>query len=223
MEREVADLVEEQAAPVRRLEPPDPLSGGAGERAFGVAEQFGFEQGLAGRAEVDRDHRLVGTARQAMDLARDDFLARAVLAEDQHIGVGWGRPIDQLAHALHRRGFAEQWGLRRLRKLRRSPSLDARVDAAAAERRGAPHRRLQPLVAPRLGDEVARAGLDRLDRDRDAAMRGDDHHRCVGIDLHDLAERVEPLAAVGRAALEIEVEQDRVGAFALEQRQQVGG
>ncbi len=38
----------------------------------------------------------------------------------------------------------------------------------------------------------------------------------IGIDLHDLAERFEPLAAIGPGALEVEVEQDRVGAFALE-------
>ncbi len=41
--------------------------------------------------------------------------------------------------------------------------------------------------------------------------------------LHDLAEEVEALAPVGRAALEIEVEQDRVRTFLLEQRQQLGG
>ena len=54
-------------------------------------------------------------------------------------------------------------------------------------------------------------------------MRGDDDDRRIGIDLHDPAERFEPLAAVGPGALEVEVEQDRIRALALEQRQQVGG
>ncbi len=52
-------------------------------------------------------------------------------------------------------------------------------------------------------------------------MGGDDHHRRVGLNLHHLAEKRETFAAVGRSALEIKVEQDRVRAFLLEQRQKL--
>ena len=188
---------------------------GAGERAFDVAEQLGFEQGLRGRAKVDRDHRMDRAPRQAMDFARDDLLAGAVFAEDQNVGVGRRGAVDQGPHALHRRRFAEQRRFGRRRKLRRAAALGARVDPAPAQRSRAAHRRREALVAPRLGDEIAGPRLDRLDRDRHRAMGGDDHHRGIGLLLHDLPKEIETFAPVGRAALEIEVEQDRVRAFPL--------
>ena len=103
---------------------------------------------------------------------------------------------------------------------RRASAFGAGVDPAAAERRRAAHGRGKPLVAPRLGDEIACARLERFDGNRHGAVGGDDHHRRVGILLHDPREEPEPLAAVGCPALEIEVEQDRVGIFLLEHRQQ---
>ncbi len=139
------------------LSRPDPVARGAGEGAFGMAEQLGFEQGLGGRAEVDRDQRLAAPARQAMDFAGDDFLAGAILAEDQDIGVGRRRALDQRPDALHRFGLAEQRRLAAVRQLGRAAALDARVDLAAAQRGGAADGRRQPLVAPRLGDEIAGA------------------------------------------------------------------
>src|SRR5206468_11414189 len=54
-------------------------------------------------------------------------------------------------------------------------------------------------------------------------MCGDDHDRGVRVDLHHLAEKAEAFAAIGRSTLEIEVEQDRVRAFRLQQRQKLGG
>ena len=63
VERQVADLVEEEGAVVSGLEPADALAGSAGERALGVAAQLGLEQGLAGRAAVDGDQRLVAAPR----------------------------------------------------------------------------------------------------------------------------------------------------------------
>ena len=51
-------------------------------------------------------------------------------------------------------------------------------------------------------------------------MRGDDHDRSVGILGHDPAEELQAFASVGRAALEIEIEQDCVWAPLFEQRHQ---
>ena len=51
-------------------------------------------------------------------------------------------------------------------------------------------------------------------------MRGDDHHSGVGIDPHNLVQERQALTPVRRAALEIEVEQDRVRTLFLQQRQQ---
>ena len=143
--------------------------------------------------------RQAATARQAVDLAGDELLAGAVLAEDQDVGVGRRGALDQVADPLQRRRLADQRRFDRRHELGRPAALDARIDLARAERGGAAHRRRQPLVAPRLGD-----------------------HGRIGVLVHDPREIIEAFAPVGRRALEIEVEQDRVGRFALEQRQQLG-
>ncbi len=158
-----------------------------------------------------------------MDLAGDNLLAGAVFAEDQNVGIGRRGAVDQRPHALHSRRFSEQRRVGRWRQLRRPAALGARVDAAPAQRSRAAHRRREALVAPRLGDEVAGPRLQRLDRDRHRAVGGDDHHGGIGLLLHDSPKEIETLAPVGRAAFEIEVEQDRIRAFPLQERQELGG
>src|SRR5262245_6190467 len=83
-QRRVAELVEEQRAAVRHLEQARPFAVGAGERAALVAEQLALHQLLGQRAAVDRDERALAALRPAVDLARDDLLAGARLADQQH-------------------------------------------------------------------------------------------------------------------------------------------
>ena len=83
-QRHVADLVEEQRARVRELEAPDATLGRAGERALLVAEQLALEQRLRQRPAVHGDERLVAPRTEPMDRARDELLARAALALDEH-------------------------------------------------------------------------------------------------------------------------------------------
>ncbi len=63
VERQLADLVEEQRAAVGLLELADALVDGAGERALLVAEQDALDQVLGDRAAVDDDERLRPCAR----------------------------------------------------------------------------------------------------------------------------------------------------------------
>ena len=70
------------------LEPSGAVFLRVGERALLVAEELRLEQRLGDRAQVDVHERLAGARRRAMDGARDQFLAGAVLAEDQHRRVG---------------------------------------------------------------------------------------------------------------------------------------
>ena len=58
--RHLGDLVEEQRAPVRLLEQPRLVRGGAGERALDVAEQLGLDEVLGQRRAVDLDQGPVG-------------------------------------------------------------------------------------------------------------------------------------------------------------------
>ena len=58
VERQIADLVEEQRAAVRELEASLPRGDRAGERAAGMAEQLAFDQGRRQRRAVDDDERV---------------------------------------------------------------------------------------------------------------------------------------------------------------------
>ena len=198
--------------PVRRLHPADPVGAGVGEGALHMAEQLAFEQILGDRAEIDRDQHLVGAARAAVQLARDQLLAGAVLAEDQDVGVGRPGALDQRPDPRHRRRVAEQGRLAAGAGAAIASTLLAlghHLGARGAQGGGGADGGEQPLVRPGLGDEIGGAALHRLDRDADPGMGGDHHHHRLRIALQDLAEPVEALGGVGRAAAEIGVEQDR--------------
>src|SRR5439155_22887477 len=84
--REVRDLVEEQGAAVGELEAALLPPRRAGERALLVAEQLRLEQRLGQRRTVLRDERPAAPRRARVDRARDELLARAALALDEHCG-----------------------------------------------------------------------------------------------------------------------------------------
>ena len=96
-ERDVGDLVEEQRAAVGQLEAADAVALGVGERALHVAEQLALEHALGEAAGVDGDHAAASArARDGVQRPRDDPLAGAVLAGDQHVGVRRPDARDQL-------------------------------------------------------------------------------------------------------------------------------
>ena len=59
VERQLADLVEEQRPAAGLLEEPAPICGGVGERALLVPEQLALEEVLGDGAAVDGDERRV--------------------------------------------------------------------------------------------------------------------------------------------------------------------
>ncbi len=103
----IADLVEEQGAALGLLETAAALRLGAGEGAAFVAEQFGFEEVLGNRRRVDGDERLVGPRAVAVQGARDQFLAAARFAGDQHGGVRQSQTADGAEDFLHGWRLAE--------------------------------------------------------------------------------------------------------------------
>ena len=102
-QRHLADLVEEQGAAVGRLEAARLVADGAGEGAAHVAEQLRLEQVLGDGAAVDGDERALGARRAAVELARDQLLAGAGLAGDEHRDVGGRDLLDLAEDLLHAR------------------------------------------------------------------------------------------------------------------------
>ena len=94
-ERHVTDLVQEQRAAVRHLEATRLSADCAGECAFLVTEQLGFEQPLGDGGTVDGDEWTIGARAERVEGARKELLARAAFALEEHGGVG-GRGAVQL-------------------------------------------------------------------------------------------------------------------------------
>ena len=80
LERQLADLVEEDGAAVRQLEAADLAGVRAGEGAALVAEQLALDQRRRQRGAVDDDERRVAARAAPVDRAREQLLAGAGLA-----------------------------------------------------------------------------------------------------------------------------------------------
>ena len=152
-----------------------------------------------------------------------DFLAGAVLAAHQHVGVGRGHPLHELEHRPHRRGLGDQ-----LRG-----TVAAKQPVLALQPPGAAQRASQldlgaqggqePVVVPRLLDEIARAAAHRLDRLLDAAPRGHHDRRQRGVEGLELRDQLQSLAAGGGVARVVEIEEHRVEVGGLHRREHAGG
>jgi hypothetical protein len=75
---------------------------------------------------------MAATARQPVDLARDDFFSGAILAKDLDVCVGRGGAIDQRPNALHCPCLAEQRGFGRGPQLRSATAFGPSINAASA-------------------------------------------------------------------------------------------
>ena len=116
VERQVADLVEEDRAAGRGADDARLIGDRAGEAAAPVPEQLAVGQ-LARRAGavVGEEHRFAAR-RAGVDRARDQILAGAALAGDQHRQVAALEALDQIGDALHRGAGADEPGNQRLER-----------------------------------------------------------------------------------------------------------
>ena len=93
----LADFVEKQRALVRQFQPADLARDGSGECALLVAEEFALEQAGGNRGAVQLDKGALAARAEAMNGARQQFLAGSGLALDEHGGVGGRNGLDLLA------------------------------------------------------------------------------------------------------------------------------
>src|SRR5204863_6619313 len=110
LETHVADLVEEERAAVREFELAAAAGQRPGERALLVAEELGLDQLLRDRGAVDLDERPLAPRRPRVDGARDQLLAAAVRAADEHAARGRGGGGDLLAEPADRRALPDDLG-----------------------------------------------------------------------------------------------------------------
>ena len=105
--RHLADLVEHQRAAARQLEQADLVLQRAGERALLVAEELRLDQVLRNRRAVDLDERALGAQAAQVQRVGDQFLAGAVLALDQDVGVARRHRFDELEELAHLLALAD--------------------------------------------------------------------------------------------------------------------
>ena len=205
--------------PLARTNRPARLARASVNAPARVAEQLALEQRLGQRRAVDRDERPARAPPLLVQRARDQLLAGAALARDQHRRVG-GRGAQQgVVHAPHRRAAADerragQAGLvgiaGRVGGQAQAPHLGAQAVIAHRARQ----RQSDRLDLERLGHEVVGAGADRRDRGLQAAERGDHHDRRVGAVGRDPRRDVQ-----ARDPRHVQIDDDRVEVRLVEQRQ----
>jgi hypothetical protein len=81
----VTDLVEQQRAAAGQRETAASVRDRAGERAANVAEELRFQETVRQRRAVDGDERLSGERGVVVDRSGHALLARAGLAQQQHV------------------------------------------------------------------------------------------------------------------------------------------
>ena len=146
----------------------------------------------------------------AVNRARDQLLADAALALDQHGRVGRRGAADRRHHLLQRRALADHLMADFDVLLQRSVLV---AQAALLERVADRHEQAIGALE-RLVEEVGRAALDRLDGRAGRAVARDHHDR------HGLVHRAQARQHVHAVhARHLDVEQHEVGRFALGQRQ----
>ena len=137
-----------------------------------VAEELRLEQRFRNRAAVDRDEP-VGAARAAVvDGARGELLARAGLAGDEDRARRGGDGLEQLDEIAHHAAAADE-PVDTVALLELRSQVRVLGSQPALLERGVEHVQ-QRVELERLGDEVGRALLDRVDRVLHRAEAGDD-------------------------------------------------
>ena len=149
-----------------------------------------------------------------MDGLRDDFLARAVLAGDEHVSVGGADARNHLQHRLHGARFGDERGqsVGPQEAVLRLQHIGLALHPVQIEL--CPQHGEQPRVVPRLLDEVRGTTTHRFDGEFHAAPRGhhdDGHAQAVALDLR---EQIDALRARRGVARVIHIHQDGVVAFA---------
>src|SRR5262249_6790199 len=107
LERQLADLVEEDRAAVCQLEASSLRDVRAGEGASFAAEQLALDQRRRQRAAVDHDKPPVTPRAAVMDGSGDEFLAGAGFAKQQNADVSRGHLLDAMEYLFQCRAAAD--------------------------------------------------------------------------------------------------------------------
>ena len=225
VQRDVGDLIQEQRPAFGQFEAADAVALGVGEGAFDMAEELALEQPLRQAAGVHRHQGAPGAAGHGVQRLRDGALARAVLAGEQHVGVGRTHSRNQIEHRAHRDGLGDQRGA--VGPLIAQDPVLCLEPLAAAQGAGqldlCAHDREHALVVPGLLDEVPRAPAHGLDCQFHRAPGGHDDDRHRRVERLELREEREAFESRRRVPRVVEVDQRDVEVARVDGGQHAGG
>ncbi|OPZ68232.1 MAG: hypothetical protein BWY83_02378 [bacterium ADurb.Bin478] len=189
--RYIADLIDEQSAGVRHLEPALAEFFRAGKSAFLVTEHFAFQQLLRQSGHIDRHKRLVAPRSGQMDGFGHQLLARAAFPQNQHGRLAFSRTAGDAQALLHERTGGDD-ALERLLLLHQLTQTGVfRKQLLSFDRLG--HDQLQLLQIDGFGQKIQRPLFHGCHRAFQTAKGGHDDHLDLGIDPLDFLQQ---LAAV---------------------------
>src|SRR5438874_559434 len=173
--RQVADFIEEQGSSVRLQEETRARSARVGERAPRMPEEFTLEERFGDSSTVD-GHEGPGAPRPAaVQGARDQLLASAALACDEHRRLRLCHPCEQGEYVTHRGALTNELLKSRHLLERAAEALDGGREPALfdspLEHQG------EYLEVNRLGDEVVSPCTDGADGRLQALGGGQDDDR----------------------------------------------
>ena len=147
--------------------------GRAGERAALVAEQLALDQGLAEGAAVDGHERPVAPRAQVVQVARDELLAGAGLAGDEHRRVAGRDLLDGREQAPGRRDPRRPgpWRARGARAVAGPGSVRSGIAHVLRERDGGTDVEPQQALRGRAGAETTATPQERIARTTLAGRR----------------------------------------------------
>ena len=195
VQRQFADLVEEQTGPVGDLELAEPVRGCTRERALAVAEQFALDDRLGQCRAIHVHQHLVAPRRLRVQRAHHQFLADARLAGHQHREMRTRDQLHLVAQSRHRRAVADQHAALPLEFVAhqltgREPvphrAAFERFDqlAGAQGRRGQRRQRRQELVVESV-EAIRRQRVERQQTDQSIL----DAQRTTEARVHPVAQR----------------------------------
>src|SRR5690606_28850907 len=179
-----------------------------------MAEELALEERLGYRRAVHAHEVALRSTAQLVDTGGDELLAGAAFAADEDRGIARRDLRDELAHATHRRGAADD-----LASTAEVADLGAQIGelgSKLAVLEGSLDESDEALGIDRLLDEIIGAVLHRLHGVLDRSHSREEDDGSAGASIGELLEQTEPIEA-----RKVEVGDDDGEALAIDEAKRI--
>src|SRR5687768_5797774 len=191
-----------------------------------MSKEFAFKKCFCYRSHIHCHKAVILAQRTLMDRARDQFLARSVLAEDENVGVSLCHLVDHREHFLNgsalsddlSKWFADLFFEKLLCFLQ---LVDLVVTFLQAYSRGDSCDKF--FILPGLEDKIGRALFERLHSHLNIAESGDEDHNRIWIPFKDLFKPKETFFPARDVFAEIHIQQNDIVRIVVQEKRDLVG